>query len=113
MEIVVGIADAHDLHAWLDRAQLADQRLGSLFEQHAGDEDVDLDPARELDCFERVLRAQDTVARLTQSLFDQLLNGCVFLEHEDSCAVPADHAATLPASTRLRQTQMGRSSAFR
>src|SRR5438045_7952762 len=54
VEIAVGIADAHDLHAGLDRAQLADQRLGPLFEQDADDQDVDLDSARELDRFERM-----------------------------------------------------------
>ena len=55
--------------------------MRSFLEEDAGDQDVDPHPARELDRLERVLRAQDTMTGLAQRLIDQLLHGCVFLEH--------------------------------
>ena len=76
-----GSTDADDVQSGLDRAELADERMRSFLEEDAGDQDVDPHPARELDRLERVLRAQDTMTGLAQRLIDQLLHGCVFLEH--------------------------------
>jgi hypothetical protein len=108
-EVVVRAADADRPQPRLDRAKLADERLRSLVEGDAGDQDIDVHSAHDFERFERVLGAQDPMAGLTQGLVNQLLYGRVFLEDEDGPGDRERHAATLPADERRRQTQMGQS----
>jgi hypothetical protein len=88
-----GTRDAHDAQAGLDRAELTYERLPSLAEEHPDDQNVDLNPAHDLERLERILGCQDAVAGRTQRLIDQFLDGCVLLEHEDRRGTRCSHAA--------------------
>ena len=99
VEIVVRAADADDSQSGLNRAQLADECLPALLEEMAGDDDIDADPAQDLERLERILGAEDAMAGLAERLVDQLLHGCVLLEYEDR---HGNHAATLKGGERLR-----------
>jgi len=67
----------------LNRAELAEEGLHPRVEKGPDDQDVDLHPVQNVQRLERIVGAHDTMAGVAQRLIDQLLNGCVFFEHED------------------------------
>ena len=77
--------------AWIERNSPTSVCLRA--EEHPDDQNVDLNPAHDLERLERILGCQDTVAGRTQRLIDQFLDGCVLLEHEDRRGTRCSHAA--------------------
>src|SRR5207247_1726203 len=83
LDVLARVADADDAQSRLDRAELVYERLPSLPEEDAGDQDVEAYSAGHSDRLAHYLVGHDTVAALAQNLIDQLLYGCVFLDDED------------------------------
>lgn len=110
LDVVLRAVDADDPQIRLDRAELARECVPLLLGEITGHQDIDPYPAHHLQRFECILGAQDPMAEFTQRLIDQLLYGCIFLQHEDGRGSGGGHATTLTCEEREGQTQMGQSS---
>jgi hypothetical protein len=81
--------DADDSQPRLKRAKLIHQCRAPFVHEVADDDDVDPDPLQQLERLERIVRRQHAVPGIAEGLVDELLDGRVFLQHEDGRRWPA------------------------